>query len=67
MRRFFCGRCGSPIYSAPDADGLLVFLKSGTLDDVSVLDPKVNIWCDSAWPATRFAEDAMKVARNPPM
>lgn len=50
--RWFCGRCGAPIYSqtaeARAADVLLV--KAGTLDDVSDLEPSVHYWAASRQP-----------------
>jgi len=47
VERYFCGRCGSPIYSAiPDQPDTL-FLKTGTLDDTSGFQPQFHVWCDS--------------------
>ncbi len=45
--RFFCGRCGSPIYSALGAQPDAVFLKTGTLDDTSSFKPLFHVWSDS--------------------
>ena len=47
VQRFFCGDCGSPIYSAlpdqPDA----IYLKTGTLDDTSSWQPMFHVWCET--------------------
>ena len=47
VERYFCGNCGSPIYSAiPDQPDTL-FLKTGTLDDTSGFSPQFHAWCDT--------------------
>jgi hypothetical protein len=65
VNRYFCGACGSPIYSGLPGTPQVVYLKAGTLDDPTHLAPKMNVWCDSAWDSTLFPPDAIKVARNP--
>lgn len=47
VRRFFCGNCGSPIYSALDAQPGAIYVKSGTLDDTSNFQPQAHVWCDT--------------------
>ena len=47
VERFFCGNCGSPIYSALGSQPDSVFLKTGTLDDTSGFKPQFHVWCDS--------------------
>lgn len=49
--RRFCPNCGSPVLSALAASPGAVFLKAGTLDDTSWLQPKVHVWTKSmqAW------------------
>ena len=63
--RKFCPECGSPIVSeaviAPD----IAFIKGGTLDDTSWLDPKVNIYCASAQNWTLYPEGAQKFEKMP--
>ena len=50
--RHFCGRCGSPLYSDTPAarDQGVIYLKAGTLDDVSDLAPSVHVWTQSKQP-----------------
>jgi hypothetical protein len=51
VHRHFCGTCGSPVKtSLPNQPGI-TFIKAGTLDDSSVLDPQVHFWTSSkqAW------------------
>lgn len=47
VQRFFCGNCGSPIYSALQSNPDMIFLKTGTLDDTSSFQPQFHAWCDS--------------------
>jgi hypothetical protein len=63
--RNFCPRCGSPIMSKVAAMPGLVFVKAGTLDDLSGLAPAVEVYTDHAAPfvapiagARRFGQAA---------
>lgn len=47
VERYFCGNCGSPIYSAvPSMEGIAI-LKTGCLDDTSGFKPMFQTWCES--------------------
>jgi hypothetical protein len=48
--RFFCGDCGSHIYSHGPAYGAIAFIKAGTLDDPSWVAPNLHIWCAEKLP-----------------
>jgi hypothetical protein len=50
VRRSFCANCGSPLVSAIASSPELVFLKAGTLDDTSAVQPVVEVWCNSRQP-----------------
>ena len=65
VQRKFCGICGSPVLSEVEAAPTLVFLKGGTLDDTSQLQPQMDIWCDHAQPWLPAGEGRTRVARNP--
>ena len=57
--RNFCPDCGSPVLTdTPGArkDGL-IFVKAGTLDDVSILKPTTHFWTKSAQPWVKLPED----------
>ena len=47
LRRYFCGQCGSPLYSEADAMPGLAIVKVGTLDDTSSFKPGMNIFCEN--------------------
>ena len=65
--RRFCGECGSPIVSDVEAvPGLLLFVKSGTLDDTTRLKPATHIWMDHRQPWVSIPDGATTAGRNPP-
>ncbi len=64
--RKFCAKCGSPIFSEVAAMPTMDFVKGGTLDDTSWLQPQVSIWCDSAQPWLQKSDAIPRVPRNPP-
>src|ERR1700704_4282833 len=41
--RNFCPDCGSPITTEPAVMSEMTFIKAGTLDDTSWLDPKMHL------------------------
>jgi hypothetical protein len=47
VKRFFCGNCGSPIYSAVQSSADMVYLKTGTLDDNTAFEPQFHVWCET--------------------
>lgn len=65
--RKFCPKCGSPIFSEVAATPTKDWVKAGTPDDTSWLQPQVNIWCDSAQPWVPMSEAIPRIPRNPPL
>ena len=47
VERFFCGNCGSPIYSALGSQPDVIYLKTGTMDDTSGFNPMFHVWCST--------------------
>ena len=47
VERYFCGRCGSPLYSLIPAQAEMLFLKTGTLDETDGFAPQFQVWTDS--------------------
>ena len=65
--RHFCGDCGSPIISVlADADGI-AWIKAGTLNDASWLEPRLEVWTHSAqpWALTAERDDRGYFPRGP--
>ncbi len=67
VNRYFCGACGSPLYSAPDVMPGVIFLKAGTLDDTSWLKPEMNMWCETAQDWVAIDDSLPRFPRNPPL
>lgn len=65
--RKFCSKCGSPIVSEVAATPTMDWLKAGTLDDPSWLQPQVNIWCASAQPWVPMNDAIPGFPGNPPL
>lgn len=50
LHRFFCGGCGSPIYSRREVLPEVTSLRIGTLDNAPPMRITTNIWTKSARP-----------------
>lgn len=66
VERFFCGSCGSPLYTDVKAFEGLLFIKAGGLDDASWVEPGVEIWAESKQPWATLSADLASVPANPP-
>ncbi len=67
VERSFCQRCGSPIRSYCASMPTLEFIKAGTLDDTSWLQPTMEIWCETAQPWLAADATRQRLPRNPPL
>jgi hypothetical protein len=65
--RKFCRNCGSGIVTDVTVTPDLEWIKAGTLDDTSWLQPQVHWWCDSAQPWVKIDEAVPAFAGNPPL
>jgi hypothetical protein len=63
--RNFCSACGSPIFSAAAVAPEVVFIKAGSLDDASWIEPAVEVWTSSAQPWAPHFEGAPRLERGP--
>jgi len=50
LHRFFCGDCGSPLFSPRERTPETTSVRIGTLDDAPVMKVTANIWTKSARP-----------------
>ena len=64
VERWFCGTCGSPIYSALEGQDDNLYLKTGTLDDTSAFKPMFNVWCDSKQDWVKLDDGVPAMARQ---
>jgi len=63
--RKFCARCGSPISGQGDAYAGIIFIKAGTLDDSSWVQPNAHIWCSEKQPWVTIEDAVSQFPRNP--
>jgi hypothetical protein len=63
--RRFCSACGSPIFSTIESMPGLTFLKAGTMEDTSWIEPTVEIWTRSAQPWAPHFENAVRFESIP--
>jgi hypothetical protein len=65
VERNFCPECGSPIFTEAAVMPDVIFIKAGTLDDTSWLDPKMHIYCDSKLQWSPIPDGSQKFATMP--
>ena len=65
VERYFCGNCGSPIYSALPGQPDMLFLKTGTLDDTSAFQPQFHVWCETKQNWVKLDEGVPAIPRQP--
>ena len=63
--RWFCGDCGSPLYSYRENTPERIVLRAGTLDDSSGAKVTSHIWTKSARPWSLFEPGIEKIPGNP--
>ncbi|MEO9635595.1 MAG: GFA family protein [Parasphingorhabdus sp.] len=65
VHRHFCGTCGSPIKTSLPTQPGMTYIKAGTLDDTSVLEPQIHFWTGSKQPWVEIDSDATQIEANP--
>ena len=63
--RYFCGDCGSSLYSQRETMPEVIGVRAGTLDDSSALRITGHIWTKSAPPWSYIDPEAHQVAGQP--
>jgi hypothetical protein len=64
-QRSFCTACGAPVFSIAAVMPELAFIKAGSLDDASWVEPSVEAWTSSAQPWSPRFEGAAQLDRGP--
>jgi hypothetical protein len=65
LYRFFCGDCGSPIYSQRETNPGMVVVRAGTLDNPGEMKIIANIWTKSARPWAHIDPASQQVPGQP--
>ena len=60
-----CGECGTRLWGTGTLAPDLAFLKPGTLDDTSWVEPVAHFWTRSAQPWVKFASDTVIYETQP--
>lgn len=63
--RYFCGHCGTHIYSDKGSDTPMLSLKAGSLDDPEIFIPDTEIWTLSKVQWADLPEDLERFIRGP--
>jgi hypothetical protein len=64
-QRKFCSACGSPVFSIAAVAPELIFIKAGSLDDASWVQPTVEAWTSSAQPWSPRFDHVAHLERGP--
>ena len=64
-KRYFCGHCGSPIYSERTTMPDTIRLRVGTLDDDTVIEKACHIFVDSKADWDEIHDDLPQFAERP--
>ena len=65
VHRHFCGTCGSPVKTSLPTQPGMTYIKAGTLDDTSALEPQVHFWTDSKQNWVTVDENITQISGNP--
>ena len=65
LHRFFCGDCGSPVYSQREGNTERLVVRAGTFDDSSAMKITSHIWTRSARPWSHIEPGTEQLPGNP--
>lgn len=65
IRRRFCPTCGSSVLDEADALPNVVMFAGGTQDDPSWVQPRMQIYCDSAQPGVKLSREMQSFGKMP--
>ena len=64
VQRYFCGNCGSPVYSTVVSQPDMIFLKTGTLDNTDGFKAQFQVWCDSRQDWVELIDGVPQIAQG---
>jgi hypothetical protein len=65
LHRFFCGDCGSPLFSRREVLPEITSLRIGTLDNAPPMKITTNIWTESARPWAHIGPETKQFPGQP--
>ena len=66
MRRSFCPKCGSPLFSQAKSRPHMIIIRAGALDDPDLAPPTGSIWVSSAPRWACIDPDLPQIPGQPP-
>jgi hypothetical protein len=66
MKRSFCPKCGTPLFSQAEPRPHLIIIRAGALDDPDLAEPAGVIWAASAPGWACFDPDLPRIDGQPP-
>ena len=65
MTKRFCPNCGSLLFGNNSAKSNVVSIRAGTVDQLDLIKPVVNVFMDSKVPSTSINENLKQASRMP--
>ena len=65
MTKQFCPNCGSLLFGNNSAKNNVVSIRAGTVDQLDLIKPVVNVFMDSKVPSTSIDENLKQASRMP--
>ena len=65
MVKQFCAKCGSLLFGNNSARANIVSIRAGTVDQLDVITPQINLFMESKVPSTSIDKNLKQSARMP--
>ncbi|WP_299850975.1 GFA family protein [uncultured Roseovarius sp.] len=65
LTKLFCDTCGSQVFAKNSSRPGILAIRAGSLEQRHLIQPAMNIFCDSAVPSTPLDPDVVAFPRQP--
>lgn len=65
MTKRFCSNCGSLLFGSNSAKPNVVSIRAGTVDQLALIKPQINLFMDKKVPSTSIDENLKQASRMP--
>ena len=65
MTKRFCPNCGSLLFGSNSANPNVVSIRAGTVDQLALIKPQINLFMDKKVPSTSIDENLKQASRMP--
>ena len=66
MTRQFCTKCGTQLFGNNSSRHNVVSVRAGTVDDLNIIKPIMNVFTDSMVPSTQLDQNLPSATKMPP-